>query len=239
MFWYDHFVKKLKQLLIRYLLLLMLAFVLVSLLMVVPFRWINPPMTMVMMERWLYSDNDHFKLKQTWLSWDAIPKHAALAVVTSEDQLFPLHKGFDVDSIMKSLRASDEGGQLRGASTISQQVARNVYLWTGRSWLRKGLEAWFTLLIELTWGKQRILEVYLNIAEWGEGVFGLEAASQYHFGQSAKRLSPMQEALLASCLPSPIRFDPAKPSAHIRARAEWNLKQQKRLGGERWLKQMD
>jgi len=232
-------VKKIKQLFIRYLLLLMLAFVLVSIVIVVPFRWLNPPITMVMMDRWLYSDSTHFKLKTTWLSWDAIPKQAALAVVTAEDQLFPLHKGFDVDSILKSLRASNNRGQLRGASTISQQVARNVYLWTGRSWVRKGLEAWFTLLIELTWGKQRILEVYLNIAEWGEGVFGLEAASQYHFGQSAKRLSPMQSALLASCLPSPLRFDPAKPTAHIRARAIWNLKQQKRLGGVQWLKQME
>tara|TARA_R110002050_G_scaffold1244_5_gene8820 strand:- start:124442 stop:125140 length:699 start_codon:yes stop_codon:yes gene_type:complete len=232
-------VKKFKQLFIRYLLLFMLAFVLVSIVMVVPFRWLNPPVTMVMIDRWLYSNTDHFKLKQSWLSWDNIPKQAALAVVTAEDQLFPLHKGFDIDSILKSLRASDNGSQLRGASTISQQVARNVYLWTSRSWLRKGLEAWFTLLIELTWGKQRILEVYLNIAEWGEGVFGLEAASLHHFGHSAKRLSPMQSALLASCLPSPLRYDPARPSAQIRDRALWNLKQQKRLGGVQWLKQMD
>lgn len=231
--------KKFKQLFIRYLLLLMLAMILLSLIVVVPFRWLNPPITMVMMDRWLYSSNDNFKLKQTWLSWDDIPKQAALAVVTAEDQLFPLHQGFDVDSIMKSLRDSDKGGKLRGASTISQQVARNVYLWTGRSWLRKGIEAWFTLLIELTWGKQRILEVYLNIAEWGEGVFGLAAASHYHFGKSAIQLSPMQSALLASSLPSPLRFDPARPTQHLRDRAVWNLKQQKRLDGVHWLKQMD
>lgn len=194
---------------------------------------------MVMIDRWLDSDNDNFKLKQTWLNWNEIPKQAALAVVTAEDQLFPLHNGFDVDSIMRSLRNKDDGEPLRGASTISQQVARNVYLWTGRSWLRKGLEAWFTLLIELTWGKQRILEVYLNIAEWGEGVFGLEAASRYHFNQSAKNLSAMQSALLATCLPSPLRYDPAKPTEQIRARAAWNLKQQKRLGGVQWLKKID
>lgn len=191
------------------------------------------------MDRWLYSNNDDFTLNQAWLSWERIPKQTALAVVTSEDQLFPLHSGFDVDSIIKSLRASTNGSQLRGASTISQQVARNVYLWTGRSWIRKGIEVWFTLLIELTWGKQRILEVYLNIAEWGEGVFGLEAASLYHFGKSAQRLTPLQSALLASCLPSPLRFNPAEPSAHIQSRAEWNLKQQKRLGGAQWLKQME
>ena len=217
----------------------MLAFVVFSIVVVVPFRWLNPPVTMVMMDRWLYSNEDDFKLKQRWMSWDKIPKHVALAVVTSEDQVFPFHHGFDVDSIMKSLRDIGNGSQLRGASTISQQVARNVYLWTGRSWIRKGLEAWFTLLIELTWGKQRILEVYLNIAEWGEGVFGLEAASRYHFSKSARQLSPMQSALLASCLPSPLRYDLARPDQYLRERAAWNLRQQKRLGGTQWLAQLD
>ncbi len=192
-----------------------------------------------MMDRWLASDNQQFKLKQTWLSWDVIPKQAALAVVTSEDQRFPLHQGFDVDAIIQSLESSGNGKHLRGASTISQQVARNMYLWTGRSWVRKGIEAWFTLLIELTWPKHRILEVYLNIAEWGEGVFGLEAASHYHFGKTARQLTSMQSALLASTLPSPLRYDPARPAQHIRDRAVWNLQQQKRLGGVQWLKQMD
>lgn len=231
--------KKLQRLFIRYFLLFIGVFIVLSIIVVVPFRWLNPPITMVMIDRYVYSNNDNFQLKQTWLSWNKLPKQVALAVITSEDQLFPLHSGFDIDSIMKSLRNSNNGNQLRGASTISQQVARNVYLWTGRSWVRKGLEAWFTLLIELIWGKQRILEVYLNIAEWGEGVFGIEAASLYYFGQSAKRLTPMQSALLASCLPSPLRFNPAKPSPQIRARAIWNLKQQKRLGGVQWLKQIE
>ncbi|MDF1588973.1 MAG: monofunctional biosynthetic peptidoglycan transglycosylase [Gammaproteobacteria bacterium] len=231
--------KKIQTRLIRYTLLLLLAFIVLSLVTVVPFRWLNPPVTMVMIDRWLASSNQQFKLKQTWLDWDTIPKQAALAVVTSEDQRFPLHQGFDIDAIFHALESSSNGKKLRGASTISQQVARNVYLWTGRSWLRKGLEAWFTLLIELTWGKQRILEVYLNIAEWGEGVFGLEAASQYHFGKTVRQLSPMQSALLASCLPSPLRYNPARPEQHIRDRAVWNLQQQRRLGGVRWLQQMD
>jgi monofunctional glycosyltransferase len=190
---------------------------------------------MVMADRYLSSANDNFKLKQQWLSWDEIPKQAALAVVTSEDQLFPLHQGFDVEAIISVLKSLGSGKQMRGASTISQQVARNVYLWTGRSWIRKGFEAWFTLLIELAWGKQRILEVYLNIAEWGEGVFGLQAASQYHFGKSAIKLTPMQMALLASSLPSPLKYDPVKPDQHLRDKAKWNLKQQKRLGGVQWL----
>jgi monofunctional biosynthetic peptidoglycan transglycosylase len=226
--------KKYRQFLIKMALRVAIAFVVFSLLIVVPFRWLNPPVTMVMADRWLGSA-ENFQLEQRWLSWNKMPKQAALAVVASEDQLFPLHAGFDFDAIFKVLGSLGSGRQLRGASTISQQVARNVYLWTGRSWLRKGLEVWFTMLIELTWGKQRILEVYMNVAEWGEGVFGLEAASLYHFGKSAKRLSPMQMALLASCLPSPLKYNPANPSEHVYQRARWNLQQQQRLGGVHWL----
>lgn len=228
--------KKIRTLFLKYLLRLVLVFVILSLVVVVPFRWLNPPITMVMADRWLSTNNDDFKLQQQWLSWDEIPKQAVLAVVTSEDQLFPLHNGFDVDAIISVIKSLGKGKQLRGASTISQQVARNVYLWTGRSWLRKGLEAWFTLLIELTWGKQRILEVYLNVAEWGEGVFGVEAASRYHFDKPARQLTAMQSALLASSLPSPLKYDPAQPAQHLRDRAKWNIQQQKRLGGVRWLK---
>ncbi len=110
-----------------------------------------------------------------------------------------------------------------------------MFLWTGRSWLRKGLEVWFTSLIEVTWGKQRILEVYMNIAEWGPGVFGIEAASQYHFGKRASQLTDMQAALLASTLPSPLKYDPARPAQHLIDRARWNLAQQRKLGGTNWL----
>jgi len=227
--------KKYRQILIKMGLRAVFAFVVLSLLIVLPFRWLNPPITMVMADRWLGSD-DNFELKQRWLRWDKLPKQAALAVVTSEDQLFPLHSGFDFKAILGVLKSvGNGGGQLRGASTISQQVARNVYLWTGRSWFRKGLEVWFTLLIELTWGKQRILEVYLNVAEWGHGIFGVEAASLHHFGKSAKRLNPMQIALLASALPSPLKYDPARPAQHLSYRARWNIEQQAILGGVLWL----
>lgn len=220
--------------LLKVLLITILAFVLLSLLLVLPFRWVNPPITMVMADRWITSTED-FQLRKTWLSWDEIPKHAALAVVTSEDQKFPLHSGFDLKAIQQALKERERRGGLRGASTISQQVAKNMYLWTGRSWFRKGLEVWFTLLIELSWSKQRILEIYLNIAEWGPGVFGLEAASQYHFGRSAMKLTPIQAALLASSLPSPIKYHPAKPAQHLYQRAQWNLQQQRKLGGVHWL----
>lgn len=231
--------KKLRATIIKYLLSLVFAFVLVSVLLVLPFRWLNPPVTMVMADRWLSAEQTNFRLQKQWLDWHAIPKQAALAVVTSEDQLFPNHVGFDFKAIWSVIRSAGKKGQLRGASTISQQVARNMYLWTGRSWLRKGLEVWFTLLIEMSWGKQRILEVYLNIAEWGEGVFGLEAASRHHFSKPAHRLTAMQQALLASSLPSPLRYDPARPKQHLIERAEWNLIQQDKLGGVYWLQSLD
>ena len=224
---------KIKRIFIKWLLYAMLGWLVLSLLIVLPFRWLNPPGSMVMLERWL--THDDYSIQQTWLSWDEMPKKAALAVITSEDQRFPLHQGFDVDAIMKALNEAEEGGRLRGASTISQQVAKNMFLWTGRSWLRKGLEVWFTSLIEVTWGKQRILEVYMNIAEWGPGVFGIEAASQYHFGKRASQLTDMQAALLASTLPSPLKYDPARPAQHLIDRARWNLAQQRKLGGTNWL----
>jgi monofunctional biosynthetic peptidoglycan transglycosylase len=228
-------VKKFKRYLLRSVLLLSLAWLVLGLLLVVPFRWINPPVTMVMLDRWLSSEGDDFYLHQQWLDWNVIPKQAALAVVTSEDQKFPHHAGIDFEAVMTALKEAYHGGDLRGASTISQQVAKNMYLWTGRSWLRKGLELWFTLLVELSWGKQRILEVYLNIAEWGPGIFGLEAASRYHFGKPAAQLTPMQSALLASSLPSPLNYQPAQPASHLIERANWNLAQQQKLGGTAWL----
>lgn len=224
---------KIRRVLIKFLLYVMLGWLVFSLLIVMPFRWLNPPVSMVMLERWLTHEN--YTIQQTWLGWDDIPKKTALAVITSEDQRFPIHQGFDVDAIIKALNDAEDGGRLRGASTISQQVAKNMFLWTGRSWLRKGLEVWFTSLIELTWGKQRILEVYLNIAEWGKGVFGIEAASQHHFGKHASQLTDMQAALLASTLPSPLKYDPAKPAQHLIDRARWNLSQQRKLGGTAWL----
>lgn len=226
--------RRVYRFILRVIVFSLLAFVLLSLLVVVPFRWINPPLTMVMADRWINAPSD-FQLRKSWLSWEDIPKHAALAVVASEDQKFPLHKGFDLHAIQQALKERERRGSLRGASTISQQVAKNMYLWTGRSWFRKGLEVWFTFLIELSWSKQRILEIYLNIAEWGPGVFGLEAASQYHFNRPASRLTPMQAALLASTLPSPLNYQPARPAQHLHKRAEWNLQQQRRLGGVKWL----
>ena len=196
---------------------------------------------MVMVDRWVSSQDtaSPIRIHQHWLDWPSIPEQAALAVITSEDQRFPIHQGFDFNAILTAIKQAGQGKNLRGASTISQQVAKNMYLWTGRSWFRKALEVWFTVLIEVSWGKQRILEVYLNIAEWGDGVFGLEAASRYHFGRSASQLTPMQSALLASTLPSPLNYQPSKPSSFLLERAYWNLEQQKRLGGTSWLSPLE
>jgi monofunctional biosynthetic peptidoglycan transglycosylase len=163
--------------------------------------------------------------KHDWVARTNINKNAALAVICAEDQNFYHHWGFDIESIQESLEEYKSGGRLRGASSISQQTAKNVFLYPSRSWLRKGLEAYFTFLIELIWSKDRILTVYLNSIEFGTGIYGIEAASQHFFGHAAKYLNRSEAALLASVLPNPHRFNAAAPSSYVRGRQEWVLKQ--------------
>jgi monofunctional biosynthetic peptidoglycan transglycosylase len=205
----------------------------VSLLAVVALRWIPPLTTGVMMERRVEAllAWKTYRIDYRWVPWSRISRQAGLAVIASEDQNFPTHHGFDVESIQKAIDAADKGRRLRGASTISQQVAKNVFLWSGRSFVRKGLEAYFTVLIELTWSKRRILEVYLNIVELGDGVFGVEAASQRFFRKPAARLSPGEAALLAAVLPNPLRLHVNRPSAYVEERRAWILQQMDQLGG--------
>jgi monofunctional glycosyltransferase len=205
----------------------------VSLLAVFALRWIPPLTSGVMIERrveGLFAGTS-YKIDYRWVPWSRIAKNAGLAVIASEDQNFLTHHGFDVESIQKAIDAHDQGARLRGASTISQQVAKNVFLWSGRSFVRKGLEAYFTALIELTWSKRRILEVYLNIVELGDGVFGVEAASQRFFRKPAARLAPSESALLAAVLPNPIRLRANRPSAYVEERRAWILQQMDQLGG--------
>jgi monofunctional biosynthetic peptidoglycan transglycosylase len=152
-------------------------------------------------------------------------------MVAGEDQKFPYHHGFDLDSIQDALDAADDGKRLRGASTISQQTAKNLFLWNGRSFVRKGLEAYFTVLIELTWPKQRILEVYVNLAEFGDGVYGVGAASEVYFHTTPARLTPAQAARLAAVLPSPRRMHVDRPSAYVQRRTNWIQRQMMQLGG--------
>jgi len=169
------------------------------------------------------------KMAKTWVSLDKMSAAMPLAVVASEDQQFYSHFGFDLASIKKAFTANKKGKRVKGASTISQQTAKNVFLWPSRSWIRKGFEVYFTFLIEIFWSKERILEVYLNVIEMGNGVYGAEAAAKTFFNTSAMRLSASQAALIAATLPNPIKYNAAKPSGYIRSRQGWILRQMNNL----------
>lgn len=200
--------------------------------LVLLFAYLPVPYTGVMLERQLSAWLDgkaQYQARHHWRSLTQISPNLMQAVVAAEDQKFLQHSGFDLQAIEKALVYNSKGRKVRGASTISQQTAKNVFLWTGRSWLRKGLESGLTLLIEGTWGKERILEVYLNSVEFGPGVFGAEAAAQRYFGISAARLSRPQAALLAAVLPNPHRFMVQAPSPYVRKRQQWIQKQMQQL----------
>jgi len=226
--------------LLRRLLLLPLWLAAGSLLLVLSLRWIAPVGSALMAERTLDSwlDGRPLELQRQWRPWGELPDNLKMAVIAGEDQHFAEHWGFDLDAIRAALRHNERGGSLRGASTLSQQVAKNLFLWSGRSWLRKGIEAWFTALIELCWSKQRILEIYLNSAEWGNGIFGAEAAARHHFGISAAALSPRQASLLAAILPNPRGWSASAPSAHVSRRAAWIARQMRQLGGSTYLERL-
>ncbi len=218
--------------------LVALGFVAACSLVVLLFRWAPVPFTAFMLQdriAALHSDQKGYRYTHDWVAWDEISPNAAVAVVAAEDQKFASHLGFDLESIDKALKDAQRGRRLRGASTISQQVAKNLFLWSGQSWVRKGFEAWFTLLIEVLWPKQRILEVYLNSAEFGRGVWGVEAASQRFFKKPAKRLNRQEAALLAAVLPNPKRFRVDAPSGYVRQRQAWILRQMAALGGSGYL----
>jgi monofunctional glycosyltransferase len=179
-------------------------------------KWINPPITMTQLVSWVSGHG----LKRDYISSSNMSVNAKLAAISSEDQLFPDHSGFDWKSIKKAMAYNEKKpGRIRGGSTISQQVAKNVFLWQGRSWVRKGLEMYFTFMIEKIWGKKRILEMYLNVIEMGDGVFGIEAAAQKYFNKPAGNLSRQEAAMIAACLPNPKKYIVKPPSAYIQYRA--------------------
>lgn len=190
-------------------------------------RYLPPPASAMMVKRWVdaRSTGREFELRYDWVSHEKIARSLRAAVVASEDQRFYDHDGFDWKELRNAVDEWRDGSGLRGASTISQQVAKNLFLWPGRSFLRKGFEAWFTIWIEWIWPKKRILEVYLNIAEMGDGVFGAEAAARRYFRRPASGLTPSESALLAAALPSPLRSNPGNPSAYLRKRQKWILRQ--------------
>ncbi|MDW7747124.1 monofunctional biosynthetic peptidoglycan transglycosylase [Halomonas sp.] len=218
----------------------LLGFVVCSLVLVLLLRVVPVFGSMVMVERKVQSwvAGEALDIRHQWQPWHRLSDHAKLAVIAAEDQRFPLHHGFDLGEMRRAWEASRNGGRLRGASTISQQTAKNLFLWTGRSWVRKGLEAWFTLLIEALWPKQRILEVYLNIVEWDSGVFGLEAASRHYFGVAADQLSEAQASRLAAILPDPRGRDAARPGPQVDRRSAWIRQQMRNLGGTGYLERL-
>ena len=223
--------------LLRRLSKILFCLVALSALLVLLLRWVPPPFTALMVERKVQSwtSGEPIDLQRSWRPWSELPDDLKMAVIAAEDQKFAEHWGFDIAAIRSALAHNEQGGSLRGASTLSQQVAKNLFLWSGRSWPRKGLEAWFTALIELLWPKQRILEVYLNSVEWGSGIFGAEAAARHHFGTGAPYLSAHQASLLAAVLPNPRNWSAGQPSRQTTARAGWIRQQVRQLGGSHYL----
>ncbi len=218
-----------------------MAALLLALALVLGLRWIDPPTSAFMLEarlQALATRDAGYRTEYHWVDLEHISPQAAIAVIAAEDQQFPFHAGFDFKSIREAVRAHERGRKLRGASTITQQVAKNLFLWPGRSFVRKGLEAMFTVLIETLWPKERILEVYLNIAEFGRGVYGVEAAAHHFFHKSAARLTREESALLAVVLPNPLRLRVDAPSRYVLEQRDWTLRQMANLGGPAYLNEM-
>jgi monofunctional biosynthetic peptidoglycan transglycosylase len=205
-----------------------------NLLVLLLLRWLPPPTTAFMLQ----TEAPKSGLRYKWVPWERISPYLPIAVVAAEDQKFPQHFGFDVESIGKAIEENKRRRRPRGASTITQQVAKNLFLWSGRSYLRKGLEAYLTVMIELTWPKRRILEVYLNTAQFGPGVFGVEAAGQAYFHKPASRLRKSDAAILAAVLPNPRKLKAAQPSEYVYQRASEIREQMAQLGGPTYLRKV-
>jgi monofunctional glycosyltransferase len=218
--------------------ILVLAWIVGTWVLVLVLRFLSPPTSAFMLERridaWRAGERD-FSLKYQFIPLAKMSPDLPIAFVAGEDQKFPLHHGFDVQAIEDAMEDADDGGRLRGASTISQQTAKNLFLWSGRSFVRKGLEAYFTVLLELTWPKSRILEIYANTAEFGDGMYGVEAASKAFFGKSAQQVTEREAALLAATLPNPKKRHADRPSALVLKRADWIQRQVRQLGGPAYL----
>ena len=212
----------------RFILKLLLGLFLFSILLVVVYKWVPVPFTNLMLIR--YFENPEEDIRHDWVPSEEIANNLKLAVIASEDQNFPNHNGFDYEAIQKAMEDNKKGKRVRGASTISQQTAKNVFLWPQRSWFRKGLEVYFTFLIELFWSKERILEVYLNSIEMGKGIYGAEAAAQAWFGKSAANLTAYEAAAIAAILPNPREYRANPPSNYISGRQGWIVRQMRNLG---------
>lgn len=219
-----------------------LSFIYVSLLLVLILKWVNPPSSSFMLQREItarWNETNNFNLKYQWADWEEISPYIKVAAITSEDQRFADHWGLDINAIQEAIAEHQKGESLRGASTITQQVAKNLFLWSGQSFIRKGIEAYFALIIEMLWSKKRILEVYLNIAEFGNGVYGVKAASKTYFNIPPSNLNMMQSALMVTTLPSPRRYNLSNPSPYMISRRNWILQYMFYLGNTDYLKKLD
>ncbi len=219
----------------RLILKITLWFFIISIGSTVLYRFLPVPITPLMLIRLMEQAGESdrsMRLEKDWVSIDEMSPHLQLAVVCSEDQEFLEHEGFDFNAIKKAYKYNQTHKKKRGASTISQQTAKNVFLWPGRSWVRKGLEVYFTFLIEVIWSKERIMEVYLNIIEFGDGVYGVEAAALRNYNKSAKDINRSEAAMLAAVLPSPLRLSPINPTADLREKQSWIMRQMRRWGGQ-------
>jgi monofunctional biosynthetic peptidoglycan transglycosylase len=209
---------------LRWIGLLILAWMVITIALVFSLRWFDPPTTSFIirdrLSAWI-DDEKNYRFDHQWVDFKYISRPMKLAVITSEDQKFPDHYGFDFESMQRAWDYNQHGRKVKGASTITQQVAKNLFLWPGRSLVRKAVEAWFTVLLETFCSKQRILEIYLNSAEFGKGTFGVESAAQRFFHKPAARLNYSEAALLAAVLPAPKRFQASKPTAYLRSRQAW------------------
>lgn len=206
-----------------------------SLSLVILYRFVNPPVTPLMVIRTfeqLFDEDRSVRIEKEWVDVEEVSQKMVRAIITSEDQNFMTHNGFDFKAIEKAMKYNErhQGRKTRGASTVSQQTAKNVFLWPGRSWFRKGLEVYFTFMIETFWSKKRIMEVYLNVVELGDGIYGVEAASQKYYRIPALRLSSEQSAMLTVCLPSPLRYNPVKPSGYLKRRQQWVIRHMRYRG---------
>jgi monofunctional glycosyltransferase len=209
-----------------------LYFFLLSIGFTILYRFVPVPITPLMVIRLFeqaFDENKEVRLKKDWVPFSEISKNAPQAVYASEDQKFLDHKGFDFEAMEKAWENNKKGKRVKGASTITQQTVKNVFLWPGRSYLRKGLEAYFTVLVELIWSKERIMEVYLNVIEMGDGIYGIEAASQTYYKKPAAKLNRNQAAMIAAVLPNPRRWNPTKPTPYIIGRQAWILRQMNNL----------
>ncbi len=218
----------------RILLRLMLWFFGITVGMVLIYRFVPVVATPLMVIRTVQQATDSQRVvrwKQDWVCFERLSPRLQLAVVCAEDQAFLEHWGFDFQAIKKAIEHNQKSRRIRGASTISQQTAKNVFLWPGRSWLRKGLEVYFTFLVEMLWSKERIMTVYLNVIEFGDGIYGAQAASRHFFKKDVNRLTSEEAALLAAVLPNPLKRNPARPSSLVRNRQQWILGQMRMWGG--------